>query len=108
MEVVLKRSTCQQETIGGTKLPHNFRQLCKSKVTMVTDQGELRIQYTTYLGFLILDPVCLINDNVSPVELLEGGLLFEHHLVGGDHNVPLPRHDLLTDDTMLGGERVTQ
>ena len=87
MKVVLKRCPCQQETIGGTELPHDLRQLCKSKVTMVTNIKV--IQHTAYLGFFVLDPVSLVNDNVSPVELLEGGLLLEHHLIGGDHDVPL-------------------
>ena len=53
------------------------------------------------LGFLILDSVSFINDHVSPVELLEGGLLPEHHLIGGDHHIPLTRHYLLLDDACL-------
>lgn len=56
------------------------------------------------LGLLILDSVGLINDHVPPVELLEGGLLSEDHLIGGHHNIPLTRKNLLLDNTCLDGE----
>ena len=43
----------------------------------------------------------LVDDHVPPVEFLEGGLLSQHHLIGGHHRVPLARHNLLGYDTRL-------
>ena len=71
-----------------------------------TDRQTHR-QADRHLGLLVLDPMCLVDHHVPPVELLEGGLLLQHHLVGGDDHVPLPRHDLLADDAVLGAGQVT-
>lgn len=52
-------------------------------------------------GVLILDPVCLINDDVAPVELLEVVLLLDHHLIRCYNHIKLSRHQVL----LLGGLR---
>ena len=45
----------------------------------------------------------LVNDHVSPVELLKSGLLSQAHLIGGDDHIPLPGQYLLTNNTRLQG-----
>ena len=45
-------------------------------------------------GVLILDTMGLINDDVSPVELLEVVLLLDDHLIGGHHHIKLARLQL--------------
>ena len=50
---------------------------------------------------LILDSVCLIDDDISPVELFEIGFLFDDHLIGCHTNVKSPRHHLFTKLTCL-------
>lgn len=45
-------------------------------------------------GVFILDPVCLVNDDVAPVELLEVVLFLDDHLIGGDHDIKLARLQL--------------
>ena len=70
---------------------------------MVEYQGSCTIQHSrmSNLWFLILDAVSFIDDHVPPVELLEGCLLSENHLIRGDHHVPLTRKNLLLDDPCL-------
>ena len=33
--------------------------------------------------------MCLVNDDVAPVELLEVVLLLDDHLIGGDYHIKL-------------------
>ena len=42
-------------------------------------------------GVLILDAMCLVNDDVSEVELLEVVLLLDDHLIGCHHHIKLAR-----------------
>ena len=74
MEVVLERCPCKQESVGGSELSNNFRQL----------------------GFLILDAVGLVNDEVAPVKLFECRLLSQDHFIGGYDDIPLAWHYLFT------------
>ena len=79
MQVVLQWSPSQEEPVGGTELSNYLRQF----------------------RLLVLDAVGLVNDQVAPVEFLEGGLLPEHHLIRGDYRIPLSRHYLFTDYPFL-------
>ena len=45
-------------------------------------------------GVLVLDTMGLINDDVSPVELLEVVLLLDDHLIGGHHHIKFARLQL--------------
>lgn len=69
-----------EETVLALELAHNVREL----------------------GLLVLDAVGLVNHNVAPVELLEGGLLDNDHLVRGHAHVPLGVHHHVLDRLRLG------
>lgn len=59
---------------------------------------------TANLGFLILDTVSLINDQVSPVELFEDGPLDNNHLIGSHAHIPLAWQQRVTDKSRLQPE----
>ena len=59
---------------------------------MAEDQGKQNVRslhnslctYPGEDGVLVLDAMCLINDDVAPMEAAEVVLLLDHHLVTGD------------------------
>ncbi len=55
------------------------------------------------LGFLVLDAMRLVDDEISPAELLQRGSLAQHHLVGRDEHFPLARHDHIANQRVLQG-----
>ena len=58
-------------------------------------------------SYFILNPVGFVDDQIAPVELLEDGFFFEHHLVGRDKDVPMTRHDRVANQlstSVLKGE----
>ena len=79
VQVVLQGGARQQQAVGRLELSDNLRQL----------------------GLFILDPVGLVNDNVTPVELLQHRLLPDHHLIGSDAHVPVPGHQGVCDEYSL-------
>lgn len=53
------------------------------------------------LWFLILDPVGLVNHQVSPVELFEHRLFNDEHFIGCDAHVPFSRQQHVSDQSSL-------
>lgn len=44
----------------------------------------------------------LVDDQIAPVELLKYGLLANTHLIGGHANVPLARHEHISNESVTG------
>ena len=61
------------------------------------EQEECRFD----LWLFILDPVCLIDDHVPPVEFFEKWFLLDDHLIGSDADVPLTGHYHISDHRSL-------
>ncbi|KAH3682636.1 hypothetical protein WICPIJ_006395 [Wickerhamomyces pijperi] len=76
MEVVLQGRTSDQETVLG--------------VEQSDDLGQG--------GVFVLDSMGLINNNVLPSNLFQGGLLSDDHFEGGDQDVEVTRHDGVLDE----------
>mmetsp|Transcript_32858 Transcript_32858/g.77904 ORF Transcript_32858/g.77904 Transcript_32858/m.77904 type:complete len:460 (-) Transcript_32858:740-2119(-) len=70
VQVVLQRRPCDEEPVVCVHHPHH--------------PGED--------GVLVLDAVGLVDDDISPVELLEKVLLLDDHLKGSDTDIKLPRN----------------
>lgn len=64
-------------------------------------QVSILSQRLSDLGFLILDPVGLVNNQISPVEFLEHSLLDDEHLIGCDTHIPLSWQQHVSDQGSL-------
>ena len=70
-------------------------------------QSVLRVQHThsgTELARLVLQTVRLVDDQVMPGDLGQGGLLQVHDFVSGDHHVPFTLSGAARGLQKLGGD----
>ena len=62
----------------------------------------------TYLRFFILDSVGFVDNQVAPVKLLEDRFFLDHHFIRGNANVPLTRHQHVTNQRHLQVVEIVQ
>lgn len=79
MKIILEWRSGQQEAISGFELSQKF--------------GKL--------GLFIFDSVSLVDDHVTPVELLEHGLFPDDHFIRRDAHVPVSGHQNVANERIL-------